>query len=51
MGTLKFSQEMPDYIWIIIHSLSADAFEDLSADMPEDRFIELKILLKHSRML
>ena len=32
---------------IIIHSASAD----LSADMPEDRFIKLKILLKHSRML
>ena len=32
---------------IIIHSASADA----SADMPENRFIKLKILLKHSRML
>ena len=28
---------------IIIHSASAD--------MPEDRFIKLKIILKHSRML
>ena len=33
--------------WIIIHSASAD----LSADMLENRFIKLKILLKHSRML
>ena len=32
---------------IIIHSASAD----LSAVMLEDRFIKLKILLKHSRML
>ena len=39
------------YLWIIIHSAFADASADLSADMPEDRFIKLKILLKHSRML
>ena len=32
---------------IIIHSASADA----SSDMPVERFIKLKILLKHSRML
>ena len=32
---------------IIIHSASADA----SADMPENRLIKLKIILKHSRML
>ena len=36
-----------DYLWIIIHSASAE----LSAEMPENRFIKLKILLKHSRML
>ena len=40
-----------DYIWIIIHSASVDASADLSAEMPENRFIKLKILLKHSRML
>ena len=34
---------------IIIHSASADASTDLSADMPEDGFFKLKILLKHSR--
>ena len=39
------------YIVIIIHSASADASADLSADMPDDRFIKLKILLKHSRIL
>ena len=39
------------YSWIIIHSASADESADLSADMPEDRFIKLKIILKHSRML
>ena len=33
--------------WIIIHSASANT----SADMPEGRFIKLKILLKHSGML
>ena len=36
---------------IIIHSASADASADLSADMPENRLIKLKIILKHSRML
>ena len=36
-----------DYRQIIIHSASADA----SADMPENRLIKLKIILKHSRML
>ena len=35
------------YRQIIKHSASADT----SADMPEGRFIKLKILLKHSRML
>ena len=35
---------------LILPSTSADASADLSADMPEDRFIKLKILLKHSRM-
>ena len=39
------------YAKIIIHSASADASADLSADMPENRVIKLKILLKHSRML
>ena len=34
-------------IRIIIHSASADA----SAEIPENRFIKLKILLKHSGML
>ena len=37
--------------WIIIHSASADVSADLSADMPENRLIKLKIILKHSRML
>ena len=32
---------------IIIHS----GYADLSADIPEDRFFKLNILLKHSRML
>ena len=32
---------------IIIHSASAD----LSAEMPKNRLIKLKIILKHSRML
>ena len=36
---------------IIIHSASADTSADLSADMPENRLIKLKIILKHSRML
>ena len=36
---------------IIIHSASADASADTSADMPEGRFSKLNILLKHSRML
>ena len=36
---------------IIIHSASADASADLSADMPENTLIKLKIILKHSRML
>ena len=36
---------------IIIHSASADASADLSLNMSEDRFIKLKIVLKHSRML
>ena len=39
------------YIQIIIHSASADSSADLSADMPENRLIKLKIILKHSRML
>ena len=39
-----------NYSWIILPSTSADASAYLSADMPEDRFIKLKILLKHSRM-
>ena len=40
-----------DYYLLILPSTSADTSADLSADMPEDRFIKLKILLKHSRML
>ena len=36
---------------IIIHSASADASADVSADMPENRLIKLKIILKHSRIL
>ena len=39
------------YGWIIIHSASVDASADLSAVMPENRLIKLKIILKHSRML
>ena len=39
------------YIWIIIHSASADATADLSAETPENTFTKLKILLKHSRMI
>ena len=39
-----------DYGKLILPSTSADVSADLSADMPEDRFIKLKILLKHSRM-
>ena len=35
------------YFQIIIASASAD----VSADMPENRLIKLKIILKHSRML
>ena len=47
----KYSYEKVNKTRIIIHSASADASADLSADMPEERFIKLKILLKHSRML
>ena len=36
---------------IIIHSASGDASADVSADMPKNRLIKLKIILKHSRML
>ena len=36
---------------IIIHSASADASADVSADMPENRLIKLEIILKHSRIL
>ena len=45
---LAFGEE---YGRIIIHSASADASADLSAETPENRFSKLKILLKHSRML
>ena len=46
-----FPSHSKNMYWIIIHSASADASADLSADMPENRLIKLKIILKHSRML
>ena len=47
----KLTCDMYAYLRMIIHSASANASADLSADMPKNRFIKLKILLKHSRML
>ena len=43
--------QWPHYDGIIIHSASADASADVSADMPENRLIKLEIILKHSRIL
>ena len=50
---LSFQQENThrDKSKIILGGASADASADLSADILENRFIKLKILLKHSRML
>ena len=48
---MKVRTESQVYFWIIIASASADASADLSADVPENRLIKLKIILKHSGML